>query len=656
MPEMPAIHPPTLTPAARSFHWKWGVLLFCLAIIPFLPALNGQFTWDDDQWLVDNAAVHAWNGLSRIWNPFLQSLHFYPITFTLLWAEHKIWALHPLGYHLSNMLTHAGGAVFLWLCLRRLQLKGAWLAALLWAVHPVQAESVAWISEIKNTLSGLFYFAAFWAYLRFERVGDEEERGIPDSPPHRRWGFYSAALFSFVLALLTKSVVCTLPPALVLILWWHRRKWSVRMLLPILPLFIVGLAIAGWSARQESMDLVVGGAGALHFTVAERCIIAGKDFWFYLRTLVVPVPLMPIYPRWTYSTADVLNFIPLSAAIVLIALLGIARKYIGWWPLVGVLFFVGTLAPALGFIDFFTMHYTFVADHYQYLACAGIIVPVVEACVLGAHALAARRNAAAKPAWPALVAGIVCAVMMGTSGFYASLFQTNLKLWNWNVTQNPEAFVAQHNLGAAYIGAGQFDEGLKHINLALREAPNDDSIQRTVGEMELRSGRYPQALEHFMKAVALRPRYGATYLLLGHVYDRMGRRDDALNAYAQAIAISPAFPAAYVDYAMDLRKAGKLREADQAYQSAISFDPGNLIVRYNYGNLLLDAGRLPEAIAQYRFILHYQDNNALVWHNLAVAYYQAHEMDQAMAAKQRADALDAPLAARGSTSASAPTP
>jgi protein O-mannosyl-transferase len=640
-PDIPssASVPRASAPGAAS--WKWGILLFVLAILPFLPAINGEFTWDDDQWLVNNAAVHAWNGLGLIWNPFLQSLHFYPVTFTLLWLEHKIWALNPLGYHVSNMLTHAGGTVFLWLCLRRLKLKGAWLAALVWAVHPVQAESVSWVAEIKNTLSGFFYFAAFWAYLCFERIGDESENDEPAAPLRRRWGFYAAALICFVVALLAKTVVCTLPAALVLILWWQRRRLSLRMLLPIVPLLIVGLSIAAWSARQESADLVVGGADALFFTRLERCIIAGKDFWFYLRTLVVPFPLMPIYPCWTYATGDILNFLPLFAAFLLAGVLGMIRKTTGWWPLVGLLFFVGTLLPALGFFNFFTMHYTFVADHYQYLACAGIIVPLVELGVRKLDSFAAARVAAA----------FICLVMMTTTAFYASRFQTNFQLWSWNVAWNPAAFTAQHNLAIAYFNRGDESTGNQHLDIALEEQPQDDNIQRSVGKRSLAQGDYAGALVHFQRAQEERPHYGITYMLIGDTYLRMGRLPDALAAYEKSISVDGNDSQYYVAYAAALKKDRQFDRAADAYSTALRLSPGNMITRYNYANLLLDMNKPTEAIEQYLFILKYQENSALVWHNLAAAYYQAHQMDQALAAKQRADALDA--AASGAQSGSA---
>ena len=349
--------------------WVLVAALFALAVVPFLPAINGEYLWDDDSWLVTNAAVHACNGLGTIWDPRMQSLHFYPMTFTVLWAEHKLWGLNSIGYHSVNLFTHGMGAVLLYLCLKRLKLRGAWLGAALWAVHPVQAESVAWVSEIKNTLSGMFFFLAAWAYLRFE-LTDEQTQA--DRWNISRWGFYGIALGAFVLALLSKSVTVVLPAVLLIVLWGKRGKVSMRSVLSTLPMFAVGLAIASFTAHQERMVIQVGGAEDFRFSGLQRVIISGKDFWFYVRTLIFPYPLMALYPRWNYSAGDLLNYVPAAGCVGAGAAFFGMRKRMTRWPAAALAMFVVMALPALGFVNFFTMKYTFVADHYQYLVLCGV--------------------------------------------------------------------------------------------------------------------------------------------------------------------------------------------------------------------------------------------------------------------------------------------
>src|SRR5271170_2596011 len=378
---------------AKSSHRTMpaSVLLFILVVLPFLPALHGQFTWDDDLLLANSAQVRAWNGLHLIWNPFVQPIQYFPLTYTTFWLEHKIWGLNTTGYHLVNMLLQGGCAVMLWLALRRLGIRAAWFAALLWAIHPVQVDSVAWISERKNTLSGIFYMLAAWSYLRFERIGDPSPNhstaspdaadfiGIEASAPYRRnWMFYGLAFAAFIAAMLSKTLVCTFPAGMLIVLWWKREKLSWRDVAPLIPLLVAALALAAITALQEHSNMTVGGSSNLVFSPLQRIIIAGKNIWFYLLTLIVPYPLMPIYPRWTYDSTYLLNYVPAAGTLLLLAVFFIARKKIGKWPLAGFLFFLVTLSPLLGFMNFFTMHYSFVADHYQYLATLGVLVPLAE--------------------------------------------------------------------------------------------------------------------------------------------------------------------------------------------------------------------------------------------------------------------------------------
>ncbi|MGN6367782.1 MAG: tetratricopeptide repeat protein [Phycisphaerae bacterium] len=621
-----------------KYHPAQIFLLFLLAVIPFLPALAGAYIWDDDMWLVNNAPVHAWNGLRTIWNPWRQNLHFYPITFSTLWLEHKLWALNPLGYHAANIVFHALGAIALYLCLKRLRLRAAWLDALLWAIHPVQAESVSWVAEIKNVLSGIFFFLSALCYLNFALPQEPSSADLSEPAPSlartKNPSLYALSLFLFTLALLTKTVTVVLP-ALLLILLWARGEKIRRTFPPLIPFFLVGLATAAFTAGQERRVMVAGGASNLDFSVLQRIIIAGKDVWFYLRTLLLPYPLLEIYPRWTYQTGNFLNYLPALGAALLALFLFALRHRITRWPFAIFACFVAALAPALGFINFFTMHYTFVADHYQYIASACLLPFVAE---LFARAAAPNARPFPKPFIVASTA--ILLLFMAGSAFYASLYQDPIRLWGWNVRFNPDAFTAQHNLGVSLLSAGRSREGLQHIALALQQAPDDDSIQRTVGKLALHDGKFDEALAHFNHAIELRPNYGESYVLRGDVYDRMGRLDDAIADYRKAIEVGLNDADGYIALAAALKKKGDLPNAAKNYELALGLEPGNMITRYNYGNVLLDLHRYNDAIAAYEFILHYQPDNPAVLDNLAYAYHMDGQDDKAIATQKRARALE----------------
>ena len=349
---------------------------------------------------------------------------------------------------------------------------------------------------------------------------------------------------------------------------------------------------------------------------------------------------MAIYPRWTYEASLWLNYLPFAAMLLAAITLLLLRNKIGKGPITAALFFVLTLSPALGFINFFTMHYTFVADHYQYLACLGILVLAAE--------LLARSCQPPHKILALATAAMLIASFLALTGFYASLFQTNMKLWTWNVAQNPDAFTAHNNLGIAYLNAGNRPEALRQISIALQQQPDDDNTQRTVCRLALSDGKPADALAHIQKAIALRPNFGLNYKLLGDVYEALGRPRDALDAYAKATTTDLTDPIYFIAYAEALKRSKKLDQAAIAYQAALSLAPGNLITRYNYGNILLDLNKPADAITQYQFILKYQpeEHNGPIWHNLAFAYSQIGQQSMAIEAENRGNQIDAANAAQ----------
>jgi hypothetical protein len=345
--------------------WQGGLIVL-LVFLAYLPALRGGFIWDDDAYVTHNPTLHDLGGLQRIWFELGAVPQYYPMVHTTFWLEYHLWGLHPVGYHLINVLLHAAAAIFLWQVLLRLRIRGAWLAAVLFALHPVCVESVAWITERKNVLSAVFYFTAALAFLRF--VALEE----PDGPNRLRWYWYLGALVLFMAALLSKTVTCTLPAALLLVCWWKKGRVQRGEILPLLPFFALGVGLGLITAWMEKFH--VGAQGAeWSLTFADRCLIAGRALWFYAGRLVWPAHLTFIYPRWKIEPEVWWQWLFPVAAVGVVAGLWLARRRIGKGPLVAVLFFAGTLGPALGFVNVYPMRFSFVADHFQYLASVGLI-------------------------------------------------------------------------------------------------------------------------------------------------------------------------------------------------------------------------------------------------------------------------------------------
>src|SRR6266404_4754785 len=196
----------------RALAWLGAATLSALTILAYLPASQGGFIWDDDRYVTHNYLLTAPDGLRRIWLSLDAPSQYFPLTYTVLRVEHSLWGLHPSGYHWTNILLHLANAFLVWALLARLKIRGAWLAAAIFALHPIQVESVAWISELKNVLMGFFFLLTLIAWTIYV-----------DLRPRWRYVFYLAALAFCLLALCAKSIACTLPAALLLILWLKKK-------------------------------------------------------------------------------------------------------------------------------------------------------------------------------------------------------------------------------------------------------------------------------------------------------------------------------------------------------------------------------------------------------------------------------------------------
>ena len=428
-------------PLVSSRDLGLAALLVGLVLFAYMPALNGGLVWDDDAH-VTRPELQSWHGLERIWFELGATQQYYPLLQSAFWLEHRLWGDEVLGYHLMNVALHSASALLLLLLVRRLELPGAWLAAFLFALHPVHVESVAWISEQKNALSTVFYLAAALAYLRFDRT--------------RQHSHYFLATALFTAALLSKSVTATLPAALLLVLWWRRGRLDLkRDIRPLVPWLALGIAAGLFTAWVEQR--FVGAHGA-HFTLTlmERVLLAGRVIWFYLAKLAWPVNLMFVYPRWTINPGIWWQWLfPLGALALLAALwMLVARK--GRGPLTAFLFFVGTLFPVLGFLNVYPFVFSFVADHFQYQASLGILVSAAWALTWMSR----------KAAW--LPAAVVAVLTLLTWN-HGSVFRDAETLYRDTLARNPESWLAHNNLGSL-LGKtpDKSAEALTHVEAALR--------------------------------------------------------------------------------------------------------------------------------------------------------------------------------------------
>ncbi len=564
---------------------RLAAVMIVVLLTIYLPAIRSGYVWDDDVHVTDNLTLRSAEGLEKIWFQPDATAQYYPLVFTSFWVDYHLWGLHPLGYHIVNVLLHGLNALLVWLLLRRLLIPGAWLAAAVFAVHPVHVESVAWITERKNVLSGFFYLAAFLAYLRFQPPE-------PEAPPKGRWRWYSLAMLLFFAALLSKTVTCSLPAALVLVLWWKRRLISSRILLPLAPFFLLGLVLGLYTAWVEKHYIgALGGEWSLSWI--ERVLIAGRALWFYAAKLVAPLDLTFVYPRWVVQPRIAWQYLFPVAALGSIAGLWLARTRLGRGPLVAALFFGGTLVPALGIFDTYPMRFSFVADHFQYLASLGLIALAAAAAADAARRIGLRVTTQALLAAPVLLA-LATASWRQTAGYADAR-----TLWTYTLASNPDCWIAENNLGLIFYQEGNTGEALRHYARALAIHPHYAEAQYNMGLALAQQGRLAEAQEHLALAATLRPDYPDTHFNLGLVLARQGKLAQAEEHLLRAAAQRPEHAETHLNLGVVLAQQGRMADAVAQLTEAVRLDPGSKGAIFDLGLALLQVGEPGQAAAQF---------------------------------------------------------
>lgn len=562
--------------------WLFGLLLAVVVLLAYQPAWTGKPIWDDDGHLT-RPELRSFDGLVRIWTEPGAAQQYYPLLYSVFWLEHKLWGDSVLGYHLVRILLHALCAILFFKVLRKLEVRGAPLAAAIFALHPVCVESVAWISELKNTLSGCFYLGAGLAYLEFDQ--------------RRSRKYYVIALLLFILGLLSKTVIATLPAALLVILWWKRGQLGLkRDIIPLLPFFITGAGAGLFTVWFERT--IVGAQGSSYdYTLVERTLIAGRAFWFYLGKLIWPADLILIYPRWNISGAAGWQYLPPLAALLLLAGLGLlARRNRG--PLAAALYFAGTLFPASGFLNVYPFRYSFVADHFQYLASLGVMALAAAGLVEALSRARVWGTKGGQALCLSLLAVLAC-LTWRQSRMYADM-ET---LWRTTLAKNPECSMALNNLGNLLRERGQTEEAVVFFQRAVTSQPENAEAQNNLGLTLVQMGRVAEAIAHYRKALAVQPEDAYFHNNLGAALLRTGPIADALAHYERALAIDPENPLLGNNLAWVLatfpEPAGRngLRAVELAERASRRLQGNNRWILGTLAAAYAEAGRFPEAIA-----------------------------------------------------------
>ena len=582
---------------SRARRWLPPAALLLAVLLAYSPAWNGGLLWDDAAHLT-RADLRSWHGLWRIWFEPGATQQYYPLVHSFFWVQQRLWGDATPGYHLVSIVLHCAAAALAALALLRLPVPGAWLAAAIFALHPVQVESVAWITEQKNTLSAVFYLGAALCYLRFE-----ERREA------RSW---AVALLLFLLALASKSVTATLPAALLLLHWWRRGRPAFRRdVVPLLPFFALGIASGLFTAWVERHLVGAEGGAFASLTPADRVLIAGRAAWFYLGKLAWPANLVFIYPRWSVSRSAFWQYLHPAAALAALAVLWALRKRLPG-ALVGTLFFLGTLFPALGFFDVYPFLFSFVADHFQYLASLGIIA-------LFAAGAATLLPGAFSPKLRQALCVALLAVLAALTWKQSHLYADRETLYRATLRGNPECWMAWNNLSGVLLEQGDPEGALPLAQRALELRPKYPEAHDNAGLALFGQGRADEAIRHYRSALELDPDYAEARNNLGFALAAQGQIDEAIEQYRKALEADGGNAGIHYNLAMAQIQTGAEQAALVHLRQAVALRPDWLQAHNNLGILLARSGRLAEAIEEFRKALQIAPESVEVRRNLDIA-------------------------------------
>jgi len=672
--------------------WLFATALIAAIFLAYYPAWHGGFIWDDDTHLLDNPVLKT-GGVARAWIPGNFRINYWPLTFMVYRLEFETWGLEPLGFHLVNIALHAVSALLVWRVLVELNVPGAMVAAAIFALHPVNVESVAWITQLKGLLSLLFALVSTLFYLRYDRLrapslalqasfasrndtnlrraqmegqGNIDRTHIAsrnDASLKRKqrngWLLYAAAIAAFGLSTLAKVMMITLPVVLLACVWWRRGSIERRDLVRMVPYLLIGAFMTGlefWSQQRVQ----AGDDVRADSSVLGRAAVAGWAVWFYLGKLLWPLDLRVFYPRWKIDEESLLSYLPGLLLAILFAVALWRRRSWGRPVVMLLVGYVGLLLPVLGFANIYFMRYSLVADHWQYAAtivpCA--MLTAAAAWVARGGWMASRerkRPEAADAASGRLRSRLathplswVLALTLLAGLAYQTWRQSHLytdidTLWNVTLAKDPNCWMAHNNFGMVLAGRGQLDEAIDHYHKAIEIKPDHVGAYVNLGRVSAGRGQVDEAIDYYRKALDIKPDFAEAHNQLGLALAGRGQYDEAIDHYRKAVEIKPDFALAHNNLGLALAGRGQFDEAVLQYRTALEIMPDFVDAHINIGAALADRGLIDDAIAEYQKALVVKPRSASAHFNLALAMGDRNQIDQAIDHYRKALDIDPDL-------------
>jgi protein O-mannosyl-transferase len=683
----PGTHP-ALAPALR-LPAAVGSIILCV-VLAYLPSLNGGFVLDDDVLLTGNGLIKASDGLYRFWFG-AESYDYWPASNSTLWIEWRLWKMHPAGYHATNLVLHIISALLIWIILRKLSIPGAFLAALIFAVHPVNVESAAWIASRKNLIAINFFLLSILWYLKFLQRAPSTAHSLlttDHGPPPTFSSFilhpssfniwYWLSLSAFILAMLGKGSAAFLPIILLAIVWWMRKitRWDMLRTAPFFLAAAVLVPVNIWfqthgAARvYRSADFI------------ERMLGAGGVVWFYLYKAILPLDLSIMYPQWHIRSGNLTWWLPLIAAAAITAVLWRYRRSWGGPFLFAWFFFCAALTPVLGFADVGFMQYSLVADRYQHMAIIAVIALTAAGWSLWRDGLLKngvapvlgpmRKNRVAPVLGPVRKNGVAPVLgpvrKNGVAPVLEPVRRSHKRFWyffrfpfnffrqsrpgsrTWaTLCASPSSktwatmcanatavvvvctliFLSRHQ-------AGLYSDAVTFYRAVLEKYPNSCQMRNNLGIALVQTGRTQDAIDQYKQALQLKRDYPESYNNLGDIMADAGRWSEAIDLYRQAIRFDPEYFAAYNNLGNAFEKLGRIKEAIDYYRQAVQIHPQFAEAHYNLGNALSSTGGATEAIEHYEKSVKLNPDFVAAYNNLGMALVREGRFQEAIDRYQQA--------------------
>jgi protein O-mannosyl-transferase len=597
----------------------------------------GGFIWDDDDYIFQNPHLPAADGLWRIWTTS-ESPQYYPLVFSTLWLEYRLWGLDPRGYHFVNVAFHAINAVLIWTVLRRMRFVGAFAVAAIFALHPMHVETVAWAAEHKNTMSTMFYLLALLCYWKFDGTREStsisattNSRDATRPRAHRSdspWFWYALMLACFILGLFCKTVIATLPIAIILLRYWRGLPLRLADIAPLVPLLVLGGIMGAITGAYEQRH-VIGELGVAlspewHTSIPERMINAGRVLWFYAAKIVWPHPLNFNYPRWDNDAADFMQWLwPLSAFLLAAFLFAMRRRW-GNGLFAAACFFAISVAPALGFVNVAPFRYSFVADHFCYLPSVGVIAAIVGIAGWLLQRIIAERL-------QMRIAG--AAITIAIAGFLGWLahdrlrdYQTVETLWRDTLAKNDKSWLARVNLGRVLRDRGELDEAQAHFQRMIEDWPDwwepVAGGHNGIGTVRMMRGDFEGARQHFELAAETHKHPVEGRANLGHALFELKRDPEAIEQFREALKLQPEHANARLRLGMALERIGELEAAQAEFEEARRLMPGSYMPHVGLGNIAMRKNVFDRAMKHFKDALAIEPASAMIRAHLALAQAQ----------------------------------